>query len=658
MFFTAEMRFLQLIVLEKDFQKAIDLLADFGWIELKRSNEEKNDKFQESNKLINHIEDNIFKIVNFFGIKKDEEKGSLRDISDIDQYFSNLLEIISPYEEKANNLLERKKILENGLKELEQFKELKITKRELDNLNFLYFKVGSLIQRDFEILINNMKNRLLYTELSKDFYILFTSKKGRWTLESELKRLNFKEKQIPFENDVLPAEVFKSFKKEMDGIESELNKIELFKRDILKKERGNIISLVESFNLLKIYQDIYQSIDHSDTTTIIEGWVIKKSIPSITKKFKTTFGNIVSLISYNPNELEEVKNKKLKVPVIMENFWIFKPFEDLIFNYGAPLYGSVDPTVFFAVTFLLLFGFMFGDIGQGFVIFLIGLIIRWSKDESLKKHKNLAMIFQYAGISAMIFGYLYGSIFCYEHLHIFSSINKFIFGLDRAYLINTDLKSGEISVAINLSLISIGIGLIMNLLGILINILNNFFHKKFDDALFSRNGIAGFIFLLSLFLIFILAAVFKINIPFYFLYIILISILLIVIKDPLSNILFNKRPIFHDGLAFWILHSIVELLEIILITVSNNLSFIRVAAFAVTHALLSFIFLEIASKLGLFGFVIVIFGNVIIIGLEGLIVSIQTIRLEYYEFFSKFFLQKGKKFIPFKIEKHKIKEIA
>ena len=56
-------------------------------------------------------------------------------------------------------------------------------------------------------------------------------------------------------------------------------------------------------------------------------------------------------------------------------------------------------------------------------------------------------------------------------------------------------------------------------------------------------------------------------------------------------------------------------------------------------------------------FVIVIFGNVIIIGLEGLIVSIQTIRLEYYEFFSKFFIQKGKKFIPFKIEKHKIETI-
>jgi len=90
-----------------------------------------------------------------------------------------------------------------------------------------------------------------------------------------------------------------------------------------------------------------------------------------------------------------------------------------------------------------------------------------------------------------------------------------------------------------------------------------------------------------------------------------------------------------------------------LITISNNLSFIRVSAFAITHALLSYIIIEIADKLGVFGFLIIIFGNAIIIGLEGLIVSIQTLRLEYYEFFSKFFVDKGIRFIPFRIEKNK-----
>ncbi len=445
----------------------------------------------------------------------------------------------------------------------------------------------------------------------------------------------------------------------MNEVEMKLNKIESFRQEIIKKEKAIISSFIESFNLQRIYNDIHQNVNHSGSTTIIEGWVLKRNITYITKKIQVKLGNRVSLISYKPEELEEVKKKKLKVPVIMENFWIFKPFEKLIFNYGAPLYNSVDPTIFFAVSFMILFGLMFGDVGQGLVIFLIGLFLKFTKIESLKKIKQLSSIFQYLGISAIIFGFIYGSIFCYEHVEfIFTPINRLLFGINKPYLFNIDLKSGDINVVFKLVLITIGIGLIMNLLGIVINILNSFFHKNIKDVLFSRNGIAGFIFLLCIVIMYFLAVLFKISIPKFLLYIILFSVLLVVIKDPLYNILFNKRPVFHDGFGIWILHAIVELLELVLITMSNNLSFIRVAAFAVTHALLSFIFLEIASILGNFGIIIIIIGNIIIIGLEGLIVSIQTIRLEYYEFFSKFFMQKGKKFIPFKIEKHKIKEIT
>jgi V/A-type H+-transporting ATPase subunit I len=301
---------------------------------------------------------------------------------------------------------------------------------------------------------------------------------------------------------------------------------------------------------------------------------------------------------------------------------------------------------------MLLFGFMFGDVGQGLVIFLVGIFLKFTKVESLKKLKPLSSLFQYLGISSMIFGFIYGSIFCYEHVEfIFTPINRLFFRIDKPYLLNIDLKSGDINIAIKLVLITMAIGLIMNLLGILLNILNSFFHKKVKEVLFSRNGIAGFIFLLSIVIMYFLATLFKISIPKYLLYVLLFSALLVVIKDPLNNIIFNKRPVFHDGFGIWILYAIVELLELIMITISNNLSFIRVAAFAVTHGLLSFIFLKIASILGNFGFIIVIIGNIIIIGLEGLVVSIQTIRLEYYEFFSKFFMQKGKKFIPFKIEK-------
>lgn len=112
----------------------------------------------------------------------------------------------------------------------------------------------------------------------------------------------------------------------------------------------------------------------------------------------------------------------------------------------------------------------------------------------------------------------------------------------------------------------------------------------------------------------------------------------------------------------WLLHCFIEVIEIILTTMSNNLSFIRVGAFAFAHFLLSLTTLQLAQTIGgsifsIAGILILIAGNTLIIVLEGMIVGIQTIRLHYYEFFSKFFIKLGKEFKPFKINKHKMEEI-
>ncbi|MBN2544777.1 MAG: hypothetical protein JXB50_03205 [Spirochaetes bacterium] len=650
MFFTAPMRYIKLIILDKDFQKTIDLLADFGWIEIKKNEEEKNLNLLSINEKIDKIEGIISEIHDFFDIKKSQKDGNLTDLEKIEEYFNNLFLKIKSYKEEIISLKEKKFELEKSINEIEQYKDLNITKNELDKFNFIHYTIGSSSQSDIEKLKNNMKGRLLYVEISKDLYLLITSKKGKWTLDSELKKINYKERSLNIENFLLPKKIYNKLTEESNILNNKLNKLNHIKKDILKKEFKLITKMTENFNLQKVYLDIFKKINHSGSTTIIEGWILKEKVVTMTEKLKEILGPCLAIVTYKPEEIEDVQKGKIKVPVNINNYWIFKPFEELIFNYGAPKYGTLDPTVIFAVTFLFLFGFMFGDIGQGLTIFLIGLILKIKKT---KKLQNIAKIMQYAGISAMIFGYIYGSIFCFEQIHqIFTPINSFLFNLNRPYIINTSLTSG-FDVVFNLVFITIGIGLFMNLFGILINIINNFLHNKYQEALFSRNGISGFILLLSIIILFINSLTFKFNINVFFLYLILLSIILILLKEPLYNIITHHKPLFHGGVGFWILHSIVELIEIILVTISNNLSFIRVSAFAITHALLSYIIIEISLKIGFFGFLIIIIGNAIIIGLEGLIVSIQTLRLEYYEFFSKFFVDKGIKFLPFKIEKNK-----
>ena len=94
----------------------------------------------------------------------------------------------------------------------------------------------------------------------------------------------------------------------------------------------------------------------------------------------------------------------------------------------------------------------------------------------------------------------------------------------------------------------------------------------------------------------------------------------------------------------------VELLETLISYLSNSISFIRVGAFALAHAVLGYIISTMSEMAGPAGIAVMLFGNAIVIVLEGMVVAIQVIRLQYYEFFSKFFNETGKEFKPFAFE--------
>ncbi|OHD20044.1 MAG: hypothetical protein A2Y34_08040 [Spirochaetes bacterium GWC1_27_15] len=654
MFFTGEMRYMQLIVLERDFEKTIDLLGNFGWVEIKRSDFEKKEKFTKLNELIDATDKKIIEIANFFDIQQDNENGNLVDLQELITYFSSVESSIKPYFEKLTQLKKIKYDLENQLKEIEQFKNLKITKKELENFTFLHFFIGSILPEDIEKLKITLKDKIVEIKLEDGFYIIFTSKKGRWSVESELKKLSFKEKKLNTNEELIPADVFIKIKEELNKTEEEIKKIDDFKAEFLKKDGKNIPNYIESFNLQKVYFGVYQNIKHSESISLIEGWILKKKVDTLKDSLNKMLSDKFSVVTYKPEEIPEVQNGTLKVPVIMENLKFFKPFENLVFNYGTPSYKTIDPTIFVTITFLLFFGMMYGDIGQGFIIFLAGIFL-----SKTKKFKDMGFIISVIGVFAMIFGLFYGAFFCFEHEELKSillPINKFLFGVDKPYLIDLSPEN-----SMNIFLLTIGFGFVINLFGMLINIVNNILQKKIINVLFSPTGITGFIMLASIVSVAVQYVVLKVNPPSFWLFIILGCLILIFVREPLTNLLKKHKPLFHETITYWAFLSFVEVFEVILNTISNNLSFIRIGAFAFAHSILSsttIMLVDMVGGAGTFGGILVlIIGNAIIIGLEGMIVGIQTIRLEYYEFFSKFFSEQGRKFIPFKIEKNRMEAL-
>jgi V/A-type H+-transporting ATPase subunit I len=182
-------------------------------------------------------------------------------------------------------------------------------------------------------------------------------------------------------------------------------------------------------------------------------------------------------------------------------------------------------------------------------------------------------------------------------------------------------------------------------------IINSLRKGNIENGIFGKNGVAGYIFFMSL----VMSGVAVTGITGLPVAVPLISMLLsffvMLLKEPLANLVSGEKQLIHSSVGSYLTESIFEGVETILGALSNAISFIRVGAFALNHAGLFLAFLvmsEMTSNL-LLKIIILVLGNVLILTLEGLVVFIQGLRLEYYEMFSKYFQGEGVAFKPAKI---------
>jgi V/A-type H+-transporting ATPase subunit I len=368
-------------------------------------------------------------------------------------------------------------------------------------------------------------------------------------------------------------------------------------------------------------------------TYIFSGW-----IPSDRKRdvegeiLRAARGRaIVEIIS--PEDITGVKGGSIKVPVMLKNPGFFRPFEMLVSSYGLPEYKFIDPTIFVAISFLIMFGMMFGDVGHGVVLCVIGWLLGFRKGNRSNGVTLVGKLGFYCGLASIVFGFLYGSIFGVETWisHIW---------LSPMHEIGRFFKFA----------IFFGVGMIS--VGILLNIINAVRARNFRGTFFDHAG------LISAILYWCgigAAAIFMRNKPVPIQLVafgIILPVFLFFLREPLSAIFGKRRMRFETGVGTYIMESVIEVIEIITGYLGNTVSFIRVAAFALAHAGLFIAVFNmvdlVKNKSGgvIWAALIFIIGNAVIIALEGMVVTIQAIRLEYYEFFGKFFMGGGTAYKP------------
>jgi len=574
-------------------------------------------------------------LLNEMSIKVNEDSEQNKIVDHID--LKEVEKAVDYYHQKFQELNQQKLQLEAEKTRKEQIKKqvlpiknLKIEVDEFFDFQYMKFRFGKMPKDSF-IKLKQYVEKLdvivydVFEEENEIFLIYFMPNLIQKEIDSLFASLYFKRIRISGEVKGHPKEALKAIDDEILLINSKLKILKEQLEEFYNTHEKELIKLYYVVsNLDKIF-DVRRYAARSDKAFYLTGWIADSSLKKFKSKLKKE-EDITCII-----EDEEVI-KKVKPPTKLKNNSFFKPFELLVSMYGTPSYNEIDPTAFVAITYMLLFGLMFGDVGQGLVIALGAYFIY------KKKNIEAAKIGIYLGICSMITGLFYGSIFgneeiIPEHLHFVPVFNPM-------------LNKNVVLIA------AVSFGVILITLAMILNIVNSIKSKRYARIFLDKNGFIGLLFYYSLLFI-ILEVALKLEITAVPAIILIIcSLLVIMFSHPLQNLIERKKDVFPSDKTGFFIESIFELIETILSVLSNTISFIRVGAFALNHVGFFMAFHMLADLVGHSASpFVMIFGNILIIGLEGLIVFIQGLRLEYYELFSRFFEGNGTEFRPFKVKR-------
>ncbi len=516
--------------------------------------------------------------------------------------------------------------------QIEPMKNLQVEVQSFFDFDYMKFRFGFMPIDSFEkifVYIEEM-DCILY-EISRNeefvYVIYFMPRSKKQDIDNLFASMFFKRIWISSDIKGYPKDALEQLNNEIDEMTKRIEELDQQSKAYIE---ANIKRLDELYTYVVQLDRIFEVRDiamRSDGAFYLMGWLPDSQLAAFEMDVDKQPG-ITCVIEDDETVSDRTPPTKLKNPKF------FEPFEALVKMYGVPSYNEVDPTIFIGITYMVFFGIMFGDVGQGLIISTFGAFL-------YKKSGNLlGKMAIYLGASAAFSGLIYGSLFG----------NEEVLGELFHY---TPVKPMSVMMEMLVATVVMGVLLIIAVMAI--NIKNIYITEDIGRLLTDRNGIAGLVFYLAA-LLGVVTAYFELGIsPILILILLIAPMIVILLGHPLSNMINHKSEIFPKDKVGFIIEAVFELIETLLSFLSNTISFLRIGAFALNHVgfflafdMLSEIVAESAGAAG--SIVVMIFGNLLIIVLEGLIVGIQGMRLTYYELFSRFFIGDGSEFKPFVIK--------
>ena len=538
-------------------------------------------------------------------------------------------------EEKLQRLQEEKEKLKADLEKLTYFTGMDFHLEDLGESKYLIVKIG--ITKDLEFIKEHLKKIDTATFFSKQFG---TKKKTQWAViivahnayNDQIEKLS-KAALTEFYFDIKtgkPQDAVKHLKQQIQSINKNKKEIVSELRSYAEKQLSDLLSLREQIQIEKVRKELSNNFAKTNSSYIIKGWILEKEEKAFNEFIKNAADHYV-ICEYENPVLE-----KDNPPTFIETPRWAEGFKGLVTMFGTPKYNEINPTIIMGIFFVLFFGVMLGDAGYGLIILFLSLFGYFKLGKHSDMFRNWSFMGLWMGLVTTAFGFLTNSFFG-------NLFQTFIYNDPEAYIYNFHLFGMHIKPIvdpikdpISILVLALLLGLVHLNIGIVLGLVQSFKDKKYKEMLTGKLcwiplQIGGGILILQSIL------GFSFSDPLVYL-----SYGLVIIG--IAQLFIDSGPIgFFDITGY----------------VGDWLSYARLLALGLATVGMALAFNEVAKLIGnmipviglIVTIIIVIFAHLINLGLQALGAGIHSLRLQYVEFFNRFYEGGGTEFSPFKMKR-------
>jgi V/A-type H+/Na+-transporting ATPase subunit I len=646
-----------IICVRKDVEPVLEALSSFGEFHIEQTTQdnvgltEYNQNIQkvegslaDLNALINQLVKEKTSLLGIFKLPQTTQTQVTAEnwqtlLEDTTQRVSALKKVTDGLNEAFSSTQEKTEQINHVKNMLERLKMMGVDLAAMEDLKLIYVAVASVPTKNFsglETALSSYPTYINRCSINKEVTFVSLALPAKYQAETEkiLKTYHGEVFHIPKE---LPHDINQALKETINQLKENTSKEKAI-QDALNKlgeeNKSNLISLKETsenvLNLLNAERKIFQS----GHLASVRGFVPQKQFKELNEKVTEILeGKVLVLSGEVPYSTDP--------PTKFKHGRFVRPFEELTKLYGVPHYDEVDPTPLMAITFPIIFGLMFGDLGHGLVILfgglIVGLLIKGNR-----AIKNVCYILAACGLGASVAGLVFGEAFGQP--------------LPWGPLWINPTENPTVNV-FTFIVFTLFVGIIQIIAGIVLEMTNFALKRHYVDAVLTSGAKIAF-YVGGVYLI----AAYQLNFGAWLSGPILwplLAFILLVVGKPLYLKATHQAPADGEHAEQDTLSGrLFEGGDLVTRLLSNTISYSRILALLMAHWALLLVTYTVAglvnpagatSTLGfVLAGVIIVFGNIFVMALEGLIVFIHTLRLHFYEWFSKFYAGTGIEFHPFK----------